>query len=512
MAVDANEVARALQAQGPVEIRETHISWVFLTPERAYKLKKPLVLPFLDYGTPARRRELSAQEIRLNRRLAPELYLGVRSIVRARSGLELRDENDHEALDYVVEMRRYDEAQTLAQTLDRGELRQADIAEVAGLLAHFHAACPVAHGPEFGARGIERKVDSNIEQLLGVAELRAERVQIRSLARFLAAAVAARWQRFEAREAAGWIRECHGDLRAEHVVLTEPVNVVDCVEFDPALRTLDVADDLAYLVMELTAFGGERFADQLVDAYRAAGGDPGEDALLAFFAVHRALVRTKVLLVRASQYPAGSAEHGRRSAQARELLEVARRFAWRARLPLAIVLCGVPASGKSQLARALAEQSRLTRISSDLVRKGLAGIRATQQASQEHYRDQFSRATYTELGRQAALEVAAHRGVLVDATFRHRRERDAFADAFAGAAPLMFVECVAPEAVLIERARARELDPGRISDADLAVVMRERTSWEPLDEVPPERHVMLRTDRAVEAVASDLVAMLDERL
>lgn len=167
-----------------MEIRETHISWVFLTPDRAYKLKKPLVLPFLDYGTPARRREMSAQEIRLNRRLAPELYLGVRSIVRTASGLELRDEDDHEALDYVVEMRRYDEARTLAQTLDRGELRQADIAEVARVLARFHAQCPVAHGPEFGARGIELKVDSNLEQLLGVAELRSEREQIRSLARF----------------------------------------------------------------------------------------------------------------------------------------------------------------------------------------------------------------------------------------------------------------------------------------------------------------------------------------
>ena len=363
------------------------------------------------------------------------------------------------------------------------------------MLARFHAGCPVAHGPEFGARGIEREIDRNIEQLLGVAELRAEREQIRSLARFESAFVGARWQRFESREAGGWIRECHGDLRAEHVILDEPVEVVDCVEFDPALRTLDVSDDLAYLVMELTAFGGERFAGQLVDAYRAAGGDPGDDALVAFFAVHRALVRTKVLLVRAGQYPAGSAEHGRRSAQARELLDTARRFAWRARLPVAIVLCGVPASGKSHLARALAEQSRLTRMSSDLVRKGLAGIRATQQAGQEHYRAQFSRATYTELGRQAAVEVSAHGGVLVDATFRHRRDRDAFADAFAGAAPLMFVECVAPEAVLLERAHMRERDPKRVSDADVEVVRRERGSWEALEEVPADRHVVLRTDR-----------------
>ena len=137
------------------------------------------------------------------------------------------------------------------------------------------------------------------------------------------------------------------------------MRIVDCVEFDPGLRELDVADDLAFLVFDLAALGGERLGEVLVDAYRDAGGDPGSDALIAFYAAYRALVRAKIALVRGAQLPGTSAEHGQQSAHARDLISLAERFAWRARRPLIIVVCGVPASGKSHLAHALAERSGL---------------------------------------------------------------------------------------------------------------------------------------------------------
>ena len=512
--MDPEELRAALArlTSEPVEVRETHISWVFLAGERAYKCKKPLVLPFLDYGSAESRLQMCIEEVRLNRRLAPDIYLGVRAIVGTDDGLDLGDADDPDAIDYVVEMRRYDEQRTLAAALDRGELRRDDVLQVARTLAEFHARSEPVRGRERGARGIERQVDRNIEELLGVAALRGERAQIRTLARFMTAFLAARRRLLDARAARGRTRECHGDLRAEHVVLGPPVRVVDCVEFDPELRTLDVADDLAFLIMDLTVLGGERFAAQLLEGYRAAGGDPGDDPLVAFFAVHRALVRAKVLLVRADQHPAGSAAHGYASARARELLAVADRFAWRARLPLVLVLCGVPASGKSHLAAALAARSGLPRLSSDLVRKRLAGIRPTETASHEHYSAEFSRATYAELGRLAAGEVAQVGGALVDATFRHRADRDAFAEAFGGAAPLQYARCTAPAPVLAKRAVGRERDPARVSDASVDVVLRERWTWEPLDEVAPERDLALRTDRHTTRILADLLALLDERL
>jgi aminoglycoside phosphotransferase family enzyme/predicted kinase len=496
---------------GLVGVRETHISWVFLAGQRAYKLKKPLVLPFLDYGTPARRRQMCLEEVRLNRRLAADVYLGVRGLIRTPVGLELAEESDPRAVDYVVEMRRYDEKRTLAAMLGRGEVPRPAVAQVAQTLAKFHAACPAREG-QFGARTVDREIDRNIGELLGVAELRADRDQIHRLSRLLTAYVESHSDGLDARAARGLTREGHGDLRAEHVVLERHPCIVDCVEFDVSLRTLDVADDLAFLVMDLAALGRERLGSELVEAYRDAGGDCGDDSLLAFFAVHRALVRAKVLFLRALQTPIHSAAHGRASAQGRELLVVAQRFAWRARLPLVIVICGVPASGKSHLAAALATASGLPQLSSDLVRKRLAGIEPTQPAAAAHYIEEFNRATYAELGRLAASEALAHGGALVDATFRHRRDRDTFTHAFANRAPLLLVECLTPASVLAERAAQRELDPSRVSDATLSVVLSEHLTWEPLEEVQGDWHVTLRTDRPLARILADLIALLDQRL
>lgn len=513
-AADPQQLRAVLEALATddVQLRETHISWVFLAGEHAYKLKKPVVLPFVDYSTAARRHRMCAEELRLNRRLAPNLYLGVRAVVPAAEGLRLAAEEDPRAIDYVVVMRRYDERLTLRSTLERGELTDEQLVAVARTLAAFHARCTPILGGEHGALRVQREIGANVQELLGVVDSARERLRVLTLARFLAAFLQSRWEELDQRAASGRVRDCHGDLRAEHVLLGSPVQVVDCVEFDPDLRTLDVADDLSFLAMDLTALGAEPLVGKLIDAYRGAGGDCGADALLAFFAVHRALIRAKVALVRARQHPPGDAPALHARTRAAGLLAAAERLAWRARLPLAIVLCGVPASGKSHLAAVLARLSGLPLNSSDVTRKSLAGLRASERASGEHYSAAFSRATYAELGRRAAADVRANGGALIDATFRRRADRVAFAQTFAGAAPLVAVECLAPVEVLTRRALARERDPARVSDATLEVVQRERGAWEALDELPAHAHLPLRTDRPAEAIVADLVALLDQRL
>jgi len=495
-----------------VDVRETHISWVFLAGDRAYKLKKPLVLPFLDYGTPERRRDMCNEEVRLNRALAPDLYLGVLAVAASDDGLKLADENDPGAVDYVVEMRRYDEDSTMAAKLGRGELKREEVEALGRRLAQFHASARHVAAVGVPALAVERRLTENFHELLAIIEQRAEVGWVLTLERFAHAFVMAHAQMLDKRARRGRVREVHGDLRAEHVILEEPLRIVDCIEFDPAMRELDVADDLAFLVMDLAARGGERFARTLVRAYREGGGDPGEDRLIAFYACYRALVRAKVALLRAAEHPPASSAHGRESAAARDLLSVAERFAWRARLPLVIVVCGVPAAGKSHLARAVAEVSGLPHLSSDLTRKRLAGVRPHQRAGEEVYGVDFNRLTYAELGRRAAREAAVCGGALVDATFRHRADRDAFSDGFENAAPLLFVECRAPVSVLAARASRRDSRPRQTSDATLPVVVRESSRWEPLDEVAPEAHLTLRSDRPVEAQLQDLLACLDRRI
>jgi uncharacterized protein len=313
-------------------------------------------------------------------------------------------------------MRRYDERRTLAAKLERGELKRREVVASARVLARFHAHALRVATSVVPALAVERRMTENFHELLAIAEQRAEIEWVLALERFAHAFVVAHTHMLDARARGGLVREVHGDLRAEHVLLEETVQVVDCIEFDRGLREIDTADDLAFLVMDLVASGAERFARMLVRAYRHAGGDPGEDRLIAFYAAYRALVRAKVALLRAAQHPASSSEHGRESAATRNLLALAERFAWQARLPLVVVICGVPAAGKSHLAQALAEVSRLPHLSSDVTRKRLAGIGSQKRAGDRIYSTDFNRMTYAELGRRAAGTAAACGGALVDAT------------------------------------------------------------------------------------------------
>ena len=495
-----------------VEVRETHISWVFLAGQFAYKLKKPLVLDFVDYGTAERRRAMCREEVRLNRRLASDLYVGVRGVMLTDDGVALIGEDDPRAVDFLVEMRRYDERDTIASRLELGELARGHVTEVGRVLARFHSTArrvPTSRAPVLTA---ERRFECNLHELLADVEQRSEIERIQALERFAHAFIAAHGATLQRRAVQGRIREGHGDLRSEHVLVGTGVQIVDCVEFDASLRELDVADDLAFLFFDLVARGGERFADELISAYRKAGGDPGEDELIAFYATYRALVRAKVVLVRASQLNPTSSDHGHESAVARDLIGLAERFAWRARQPLLIVICGAPASGKSYLARALAELSGMAHLSSDITRKRLVGVSSTDRAGAQAYSSDWNARTYSELGRRAALEIAARGGAIVDATFRHRADRQAFAASFGDAAPAVFLECEAPRAVMLKRAARRTRSRNRVSDADAAIVMHEREAWDPLDEVAASAHVALRTDRPIREIVGDVLALLDRRL
>jgi aminoglycoside phosphotransferase family enzyme/predicted kinase len=497
---------------GTVEVHETHISWVFLAGERVYKLKKPLVLDFLDYGTPARRLEMCREEVRLNQPLAPDVYVGVLGVAVTGDGVELVAEDDPRAVDYMVEMLRYDERETLAARLRQGELAPVHIRAVGAALAQFHADARSVPGAVAPVLAVESRFERNLHELLRCIEQPREIGRVLALERFAHAFITSRAATFQARATIGRIREGHGDLRAEHVLVDGGVRIVDCVEFDRELRELDVADDLAFLVFDLAALGASRLGWTLVEAYRRAGGDPGDDSLVAFYATYRALVRAKVALVRAAQLAPASPEHGDERAQAREEIFLAERFAWQARLPIVLVVCGVPASGKSHLAAALAQLSGLPHLSSDVTRKQLLGVRSTERAAADVYTAEWNARTYAELARRATQAVAAKRGAIVDATFRHRSDRVAFMSAFGAVAPALFIECLAPGAVLAERAARRAHDRGRVSDADPQVVLHERTSWESLDEVPAGRHLALRTDRPIEQIVDDVLALLDSRL
>jgi aminoglycoside phosphotransferase family enzyme/predicted kinase len=498
----------AYGAAGPVELRETHISWVFLVGDRAYKLKKPVVLPFVDYGTPERRRAMCEEEVRLNRRLAPDVYLGTRAVVATAEGVALAPAGTPEAIDHVVEMRRFDEARTLAAHVTHGGEYYPALGAVGRRLAVFHASADVPPA-DHATAALHAAFAENVDTLLAHAPDREFTAQVAAMARFTEAFFAARRAELEARAAAGRVGDGHGDLRAEHVLLERGVEIVDCLEFDPTLRIVDAGCDLAFLLMDLEALGSPAAARAVLDGYRRAGGDPGDDALLAFFSVYRALVRAKVALVRAGQ----SADPARLIDYARARLVLAERFAWRARQPGLVIFAGLSATGKTRLASALATRSGLRHLNSDPVRKRLLGLAPAARAGAAAYGKSFNRRTYAELGRQAREELERCGGVLVDATFRNADDRAAFADGVGGLPHAsLLVECRAPARVRLERARRRSGEAGAVSDADAEVVRLQSEDGGLLDELPPARHLTVRTDRPPAGVLDEVAAVIDARL
>jgi aminoglycoside phosphotransferase family enzyme/predicted kinase len=492
-----------------VRIAETHISWVFLTGDRAFKVKKPVVLPFLDYGTPARRLAMCRAEVELNRRLAPDVYLGVRSLVPAGDGrLELAAEDHPDAVDYAVEMRRYRADATLAARLASSTAGRAELTAVGERLARFHAGAERCVTPD-GAEAVKRALDDNFASLRSLVRERAERGALARAERFANAFLTRTWDELDRRGACGSVRDGHGDLRLEHVLLERDVEVVDCVEFNAGLRQIDVAADLAFLVMELHEAGRPDLASVLVRAYRAAGGDPGSDALLAFFAAYRAQVRAKVALTRGSQLGEGAAAAGE-GVHATALLRVGERLQWAARTPLVLVVAGLAASGKTTLAHALADVSGFAVLSSDVVRKRRAGLAPTDRAPTCLYSAEANRATYAALGRRAAE--AAGAGAIVDATFRHRADRDTFREHLPEGTPLLVAECLAPEAVLVARAHARARHPSRVSDAGADVVRAQLRTRDPLDELDARDHLPVRADQPVGELVAAIADALDRKL
>lgn len=479
-----------------VELRETHISWVLLAGGTAFKVKKPLTLPFLDYGSLGRRRMLCHEEVALNARLAPEIYHGVRAVVPADGGLRIAEESHPGAIEYAVEMRRYDERNTLARRLADGSADAGELRAVGRRIAEFHAEAPTPGEPERTVRALDSTLRENL------ATLREQGVELDDAAELADAVLVGRREDLVGRARRGLVRDGHGDLRAEHIVLERGIEIVDCVEFDPTLRRIDTGLDLAFLVMDVMRVDGS-LATALVEGYRGAGGDPGDDALLQFFAAQRALIRAKVSLIRAGQVSGSDAD--RRRADAAALIALAGRLGWQLRLGRIAVVCGPAASGKTTLAAALAARSGARVVSSDVVRKQLLGLEPTERAPLTAYDRRTNLRTYAALGREAAR---AGDSVLVDATFRFAEDRATFINALGGD-DVLWIECRASPSVVARRAAARGRRPSRISDADPGVAVRSVAEFEPLTEA---RHVAVATAEDVTATLVVLRRALDDRL
>jgi uncharacterized protein len=502
---------------GPVEVLETHISWVFLVAGHAYKVKKPLNLGFLDFSTLERRRFFCEEEVRLNRRTAPGLYLGTVPIVDGPDGVRLGGEG--RTIEYAVEMRRFDQDALADGMARRGELRAAHIDAIAGAIAAFHAAIPTApHDSAYGSPShVAAPALQNFEQLGPLVFDCAETARLVALHAWTGREIDRLRRVLTARRRDGFVRECHGDLHLGNIAFVSGrPTPFDCVEFDPNLRWVDVMNEVAFLVMDLLEHGLGAAAWRFLSAYLEATGDYAGVRVLRFYLVYRAMVRAKIACIRARQPEAGAEARGRARRECREYLALAGSLATAMR-PAIVLMHGLSGSGKSAVAQTLLERVGAVRVRSDVERKRLHGLTATARTAAEPfggiYTPQATRLTYDRL-HQAACDVAeSGYPIIVDATFLSRAERDRFrALARACDASFLIVACRAGETTLRERLALRERTVDNASEADVAVLERQAAVQEPLNtdelgfaEPIDSEWEEARQRRALESIAARLL-------
>lgn len=519
-------------AAGPIGIVQTHLSVVCLAGDRVYKLKKPVRLPFVDYSTRERRLHFCLEEVRLNRRLCPDVYLGVAALRGARRG-EARfdapagdprtDRSERDVLDWAVVMKRLPEERMLNRMIESGAASVAHLDGIARTMARFHAAMAAAADDAVRAAGdpdaVARFAAENFTETLAQSGTVFDAVLHDRLAAMTAAAFARLLPVLEARRSRGRVAEGHGDLHCRNICLTEPAAIYDCIEFSAGFRCGDVALENAFLVMDLTYRGRPDLAAAYLAAYARESGDAEQPALMPVLVSYRAMVRAKVAAIAADEPELGDDQRADSTASARRHMNLAAAslLGEPGGRPIALISCGLPGTGKSRVFAEFVRHCGWHGFASDPIRKELAGVPPHDPAPAEAYSRSMSDAVYSTLARRACAAVVAsdvrqlaRPAVLLDANFPTRRRRAEAVRALrmAGAEPVV-IWFDPPEHVVEKRLDRRKSEGHSVSDADRDVYRKLKPAFEP--PIPGEEEatvIRLASDRQPECQAAEILAAM----
>ncbi|WP_395741756.1 AAA family ATPase [Prosthecobacter sp.] len=499
-----------------VRLMQTHASWVFIAPPLVYKVKKPVNFGFLDFSTLELRQGDCGRELLLNRRLAADVYLDVVPVVETAAGLQLGGEG--RVLEWTVKMRELDAAGFLHQRLLQGEAGTAMMDRVVDLLHDFYRGQPPLPEAEsdLACRRLDEALRGNFEAMRGAAGHAISAAALAAIEHYTRCFEQQHRALLAARSAQGWIRDCHGDLHSEHIhISADGVRIYDCIEFNEAFRHIDVACDIAFLTMDLDFNGRPDLARHVAARFATLLQDAALPRLLDFYQCYRACVRGKVEGLHSQGETVGAEERAASMDLARRYFRLALRHAIAGGAPCVFVVMGRVACGKSALAQALGHETGWRVISSDRVRKTLAGVELHQRGTAEEraalYSAEMTQRVYDTLFAEAT-HAAAEGCIILDATFSKRAHRDALRALLArqGLA-CVWVVAEADETTTLRRLQERGRCGGVVSDARAEDHARINNHYEPPEELPDSCGLRITTHDDVSTTLARLLLLLAER-
>ena len=498
-----------------IQVRETHISWVLLTGDFAYKIKKPVDFGFLDYSSLEKRKHFLELEMQLNQRLAPELYLEVLPISGTPEAPRIGDASN--PFEYTLKMRQFDDSQLLNALQQRGELKEEHLLQLADEIADFHKQLAGQQPPDnLGtAEAIWAPAQQNFDQIRDLLDDEEALKQLKLLEDWSVDTFERLNDTFNQRHANGFVRECHGDLHLGNATLWQgKVVAFDCIEFNPGFRWCDVISDLAFLLMDLEDRGLKQLANIALNHYLEKTGDYAGLQLLCFYKVYRALVRAKINLFRLGQPGLDDEDKAAVIRQYRSYTDLAESYT-DFNSPYLMVTYGVSGSGKSTLTSNVVRELGGIRIRSDVERKRLFGLDAQANSQSEIsggiYTPEASEQTYQKLTDLADQVLRACYPVTLDATNLKRAQRDRLRGVAENLGlPSLIIALKADEATLRRRITKRQQEGEKVAEADLAVLEQQLASREPLSDEELTCAVTVDTDAP--AASQTLVKLIRDHL
>ncbi len=509
-----------------IELIETHISYVILTGSYAYKIKKSINLGFLDFSTLEKRLYYYHEELRLNARLAPEIYLGVVAIIDTEAGACIFEQetvsDSDKVIEYAVKMKQFPQQGQLDRMLDEDMLKEQHIEKLANMVARFHQQIPCSNEKDhFGEpERIYKPVKENFSQIRALPIHQKVKEQLNIIETYSNSTFEKIRPQLIQRKQDGFIRECHGDLHLRNLMYMEQqVRAFDCIEFEPEFRWIDTINDIAFLIMDLHHRKRYDFAQRILTIYLEVTGDYQGVRLLSYYLIYRAMVRAKVEAITASQLKQGSVAEKLAQKAFDDYIQLASSYL-KSDKPLLIITHGLSASGKSTLTEPLIEKLSAIRIRSDVERKRLYGISVGSDAqntdSQESYADfnqgiydkEASNKTYQHLADMAEQVLDGGYSVIIDAAFLKFQQRQLFQQlAKNKKIPFIILEFTATPDTLRKRIKSRKED---ISDADSTVLEQQLLHYKPIKD--EERDHVITVDTESSEVIKNLVNRVKDYL